>query len=110
MFYSRILRDAYYTIQSDLEEAEIKHWAELLQSLLQITGEFGEAVDFYCQIKGLHDIFWYTGVATDFIEECEGALKTLDSELMHDLIPYVFTDQNVARILLNNFQKKDKKE
>ncbi|KAI5147441.1 hypothetical protein NEAUS05_0746 [Nematocida ausubeli] len=110
MFYSRILRDAYYTIQSDLEEADIKHWAELLQSLLQITGEFGEAVDFYCQIKGLHDIFWYTGVATDFIEECEGALKTLDSELMHDLIPYVFTDQNVARILLNNFQKKDKKE
>ncbi|KFG26742.1 uncharacterized protein NESG_00896 [Nematocida ausubeli] len=110
MFYSRILRDAYYTIQSDLEEADIKHWAELLQSLLQITGEFGEAVDFYCQIKGLHDIFWYAGVATDFIEECEGALKTLDSELMHDLIPYVFTDQNVARILLNNFQKKDKKE
>ncbi|KAI5133738.1 hypothetical protein NEAUS06_0710 [Nematocida ausubeli] len=110
MFYSRILRDAYYTIQSDLEEADIKHWAELLQSLLQITGEFGDAVDFYCQIKGLHDIFWYTGVATDFIEECEGALKTLDSELMHDLIPYVFTDQNVARILLNNFQKKDKKE
>ncbi|KAI5163775.1 hypothetical protein NEAUS04_1825 [Nematocida ausubeli] len=110
MFYSRILRDAYYTIQSDLEEADINHWAELLQSLLQITGEFGEAVDFYCQIKGLHDIFWYTGVATDFIEECEGALKTLDSELMHDLIPYVFTDQNVARILLNNFQKKDKKE
>ncbi|KAI5154583.1 hypothetical protein NEPAR06_1237 [Nematocida parisii] len=110
MFYSRILGEVYYAIESDLEEAEIEHWRTLLQTLLDSSSRLGENIDFYSQIEELHRVFAYSGSATDFLEVCDRSLHVLGKEMMRDLIPYVFSEAEVARILLNKLEKKDKKE
>ncbi|OAG32243.1 hypothetical protein NEIG_01928 [Nematocida sp. ERTm5] len=110
MFYSRILGEVYYAIESDLEEAEVEHWRILLQTLLDYSSILGENIDFYSQIEELHRVFAYSGSATDFLEACDRSLHVLGKEMMRDLIPYVFSEAEVARILLNKLEKKDKKE
>ncbi|KAI5190014.1 hypothetical protein NEMIN01_0799 [Nematocida minor] len=110
MFYSRLLSSAYHAVETTLEDLPAEDWKNILSLLLRIVKPHKQFIDYYPYIEAIYRILLFDGSATEFLKAYNETGFPLPNDLIQELVVYSFKDPRVARNVLNNLEKQQKKE